>query len=171
MENYYIDQVEIGILKGKLMDPIRADKPYQTIASDDIGAFAALAFERPQEFIGLELEIAGSELTNPEAAQVFTRVLGKPVRFRRLPMPVVRLVLGKEFYQMFRWFNEAGFKADIAGLRRRYPRGSSSESGGMVAQRGVAQASSTRCASKRVMNTKGVSTPGIAMIGKMRRSQ
>src|SRR5262245_60594624 len=29
MENYYIDQVEIGILKGRLMDPIRADKPYQ----------------------------------------------------------------------------------------------------------------------------------------------
>jgi len=121
MENYYIDQVEIGILKGKLMDPIRADKPYQTIASEDIGAFAALAFERPKEFIGLELEIAGSELTNPEAAQVFSRVLGKPVKFRKLPMPMVRLVLGREFYQMFRWFNEAGFKADIAQLRRRYP--------------------------------------------------
>jgi len=121
MENYYIDQVEIGILKGKLADPIRADKPYQTIASEDIGAFAALAFERASEFIGLELEIAGSELTNPEAAQVFSRVLGKPVKFRKLPMPMVRLVLGKEFYQMFRWFNEAGFKADIASLRRRYP--------------------------------------------------
>ena len=121
MENYYIDQVEIGILKGKLMDPIRADKPYQTIASEDIGAFAALAFERPKDFIGLELEIAGSELTNLEAAQVFSRVLGKAVQFRKLPMPMVRLVLGKEFYQMFRWFNEAGFKADIAGLRRRYP--------------------------------------------------
>jgi uncharacterized protein YbjT (DUF2867 family) len=121
MENYYIDQVEIGILKGKLMDPIRGDKPYQTIASEDIGAFAALAFERPKEFIGLELEIAGSELTNPEAAQVFSRVLGKPVKFRQLPMPMVRLLLGREFYQMFRWFNEAGFKADIAELRRRYP--------------------------------------------------
>jgi uncharacterized protein YbjT (DUF2867 family) len=121
MENYYIDQVEIGILKGKLMDPIRADKPYQTIASEDIGAFAALAFERPRDFIGLELEIAGSELTNPEAAQVFSRVLGKRVKFRKLPMPMVRLVLGKEFYQMFRWFNEAGFKADIADLRHQYP--------------------------------------------------
>ena len=55
MENYYIEQVEIGILKGKLMDPVRADKPYQTIATDDIGAFAVLAFERPQEFIGAEL--------------------------------------------------------------------------------------------------------------------
>ena len=90
MENYYIDQVEIGILKGKLADPIRADKPYQTIASEDIGAFAALAFERARDFIGLELEIAGSELTNPEAAQVFSRVLGKPVKFRKLPMPMVR---------------------------------------------------------------------------------
>ena len=121
MEDYYVEQVEIGILKGKLMDPIRADKPYQTIATDDIGAFVALAFERPKEFIGMELEIAGSELTNPEAAQVFSRVLGKPVKFQKFPMPIVRLVLGKEFYRMFRWFNEAGFKADIADLRRRYP--------------------------------------------------
>src|SRR5215831_486331 len=120
MENYYIDQVEIGILKGKLADPISGDKPYQTIAADDIGAFAAQAFKRPKEFIGIELEIAGSELTNIEAAQVFSRVLGKPVKFQKLPLPLVRLVLGKEFYQMFRWFNEAGFKADIAGLRRRY---------------------------------------------------
>lgn len=121
MENYYVDKVEIGILRGKLMDPIRADKPYQTIAADDIGAFVALAFERPSEFIGAELEIAGSELTNPEAAQVFSRVLGRTVKFQKLPMPMVRLVLGREFYQMFRWFNEHGFKADIAGLRRRYP--------------------------------------------------
>jgi len=121
MENYYVDQVEIGILKGKLLDPIRADKPYQTIATDDIGGFAALAFERPQEFIGLGLEIAGSELTNPEAAQVFSRVLGKPVRFRKLPLPLVRILLGKEFYQMFRWFNDAGFQANIPELRRRYP--------------------------------------------------
>src|SRR5260370_14175621 len=121
MENYYIDQVEIGILKGKLVDPIRADKPYQTIASDDIAAFAALAFSRPKDFIGLELEIAGSELTNPEAAQVFSRVLGKRVKFEKLPMPMVRVVLGKEFYQMFRWFNDAGFQANIPELRRKYP--------------------------------------------------
>ncbi len=121
METYHILEVEVGILKGKLLDPVRADKPYQTIATDDIGAFAALAFERPKDFIGLELEIAGSELTNIEAAKVFSRVMRKPVKFRRLPMPIVRLVLGKEFYQMFRWFNMAGYKADIAGLRRRYP--------------------------------------------------
>ncbi len=121
MENYYVDQVEIALLKGKLMDPIRADKPYQTIATDDIGGFAALAFERPREFIGAELEIAGSELTNPQAAQIFSRVLGRPVKFQKFPMLMVRVLLGKEFYQMFRWFNEHGFKANIPELRRRYP--------------------------------------------------
>jgi uncharacterized protein YbjT (DUF2867 family) len=121
MEGYYIDQVEIGLLKGKLVDAVRGDKPYQTIATDDIGAFVALAFERPTEFIGKELEIAGSDLTNSEAAKIFSRVLGKPVKFQKLPLPLVRLVLGKEFYSMFRWFNEAGYKADIPGLRRTYP--------------------------------------------------
>ena len=58
METYHVLEVEVGILKGKLADPIRGDKPYQTIATDDIGAFTALAFERPKDFIGLELEIA-----------------------------------------------------------------------------------------------------------------
>jgi uncharacterized protein YbjT (DUF2867 family) len=120
MENYYIDQVEIAILKGKLVDPIRADKPYQTIAADDIGAFAALTFARPKDFIGAEIEIAGSELTNPQAAEVFSRVLNRRVKFQKLPMPLVRLLLGKEFYQMFRWFNAEGFMANIPELRRKY---------------------------------------------------
>jgi hypothetical protein len=72
-------------------------------------------------FLGLELEIAGSELTNPQAAQVFSRVLGKPVSFQKLPMPMIRIVLGKEFYQMFRWFNAEGLRANIPELRRKYP--------------------------------------------------
>ncbi len=121
MENYYVAAVEIGILKGKLADPVRGDKPYQTIAVDNIGAFGALAFNRPEDFIGLGLEIAGSELTNVQAAEVFSRVLGKRVKFRKLPMPMVKLFLGVEFYQMFRWFNEAGFQADIPALKSRFP--------------------------------------------------
>jgi uncharacterized protein YbjT (DUF2867 family) len=121
MENYYIPAVEKALLKGRLLDPVRAAQPYQTIATDDIGKFAALAFSQPDRFIGAAVEIAGSELTNPEAAEVFSRVLGRPVRFWRLPMPVVRMALGREFYQMFRWFNAGGFQADVTALRRHYP--------------------------------------------------
>ena len=61
------------------------------------------------------------DLTNTEAAQVFSRVLSKPVKFKKLPMPMVRLVMSKEFYQMFRWFNDSGFKANVPELRRKYP--------------------------------------------------
>ena len=47
---------------------------------------------------------------------------GKPVKLQKLPLALVRLVLGKEFYLMFRWFSETGFKADTAALRRHYPK-------------------------------------------------
>src|SRR5215470_1952154 len=104
MENYYIPAVEKGIIGGKLLDSIRADKPYQLICSDDIGAFAALAFARPEKLIGRAVEIAGDELTNPQIAATFSRVMGRPVKFRKLPLFMTRVVLGKEFYEMFKWF-------------------------------------------------------------------
>jgi uncharacterized protein YbjT (DUF2867 family) len=121
MENYYIPAVEKALIGGTLLDAVRADKPYQLICSDDIGALAALAFARPEAFIGNSIEIAGDELTNPAIAATFARVMGRPVKFRKLPLLVTRIVLGKEFYQMFKWFNEAGFQADVSRLRREYP--------------------------------------------------
>ena len=121
MENYFIPQLEKQLLKGRLLNPVRASKPLQTIASDDIGKFTSLAFAQPNRFIGLELEIAGSELNSPETAEVFSRVLGRRVKAHHLPLPVVRLSMGKEWYQMFAWLNKSGFQADIPALRRDYP--------------------------------------------------
>ena len=121
MEMYHILEIEVRILKGTFADPVRPNKPFQTIATDDIGAFVALAFERPKDFIGLELEIAGSELTTRQAAEVFSRVLDRPVKAQRLPLVIVRIMFGNEFYKMFRWFNDEGFKASIPELRRKYP--------------------------------------------------
>jgi uncharacterized protein YbjT (DUF2867 family) len=116
MEGYYSELLELAILQGKLVHPVRADKPFQTIATDDIGGFVALAFDRPQEFMGVELEIAGSELTNLQAAEVFSAVLGKPVEFVEMPIPEE-----KEYFQMFSWFNDTGFQANIGALRKQYP--------------------------------------------------
>jgi len=116
-----IPAVEKALIGGKLLDSVRADKPYQLICSEDIGAFAGLAFAQPDRFIGKAVEIAGEELTNPQIAATFSRVMGRTVKFRRLPLPLTRVLLGKEFYQMFKWFNEAGFRADILALRRDYP--------------------------------------------------
>jgi len=121
MENYYIPAVEKALIGGVLVDGVRAEKPYQLICAEDIGAFAALAFARPGDFIGKAIEIAGDELTNPQIAGVFSKVMGRPVKFRKMPLLLARVVLGKEFHQMFKWFNESGFRADVPALRRDYP--------------------------------------------------
>ena len=121
LEIYHMLELELGLLIGRLLDPVRHDKPYQSIATDDIGAFVALAFDRPKEFIGMELEIAGSELTPRQTANVFSRVMGKRVKYGKLLMLAARILLGRDFHAMFRWLNRDGFQANIPELRRKYP--------------------------------------------------
>ena len=121
MEIYHMLELEVGLLIGRLLDPVRPDKTYQSITTDDIGAFVALAFDRPKQFIGMELEIAGSELTPRQTADVFSRVMGKRVKYGKLPMLAARMLLGRDFHAMFRWLNRDGFQANIPELRRKYP--------------------------------------------------
>jgi uncharacterized protein YbjT (DUF2867 family) len=120
-ENYYIDIIHLGILMGRLISPVKKDRPYQMIATRDIGGFVQLAFERPEEFMGMELEIAGSALTNLQSTETFSRVTKRKVRFFQLPMWIAYLQMGKDIYKSFRWFNTSGYKADVPELRRRYP--------------------------------------------------
>jgi uncharacterized protein YbjT (DUF2867 family) len=120
-ENYYIDIIHLGILMGRLISPVKKDRPYQMIATWDIGGFVQLAFERPQEFMGMELEIAGSALTNLESAETFSRVTKRKVRFFQLPMWMAYLQMGKDIHKSFLWLNTSGYKADVPELRRRYP--------------------------------------------------
>ena len=121
MENYYMPQVEKGILKGRLLDGVRADKPYQLIAVDDIGAFAAAVFERGDEMLGQAYEIAGDEVTNLEVAATFGRVMGRPVKFTRIPLILLRVSAGPDVALMYRWFNQHGYQADIPALGRTFP--------------------------------------------------
>jgi hypothetical protein len=36
-------------------------------------------------------------------------------------MPIVRVALGKEFSEVFHWFNDSGYQPDVKGLLARYP--------------------------------------------------
>src|SRR5262249_39586036 len=63
-------------------------RPYQAIATDDVGKLVALEFDRPEDFIGSELEIAGSELTIRQAAELFARAFGRRVKIRRCRSPL-----------------------------------------------------------------------------------
>lgn len=121
MENYYIPQVFKGILSGKLYDAIVSGKKHQMIAADDIGKYVADAFTNPANYLNKTIEIAGDEMTNEQVAATMGDVLGLHVKFKRLPLFVVKLLMDKEMYRMFKWFNEKGFTADLKKIRRDFP--------------------------------------------------
>jgi len=110
-----------AIRGGVLAQPLDPDKPLQQVAVDDIGAFAALAFADPAAWSGRAVDLAGDELTMPQAAEVFARVIGRPVRDERTPMDRFRQAMGEEMTTMFAWFNDVGYAADIPALRAAYP--------------------------------------------------
>src|SRR5450432_1813753 len=121
MENYYIPQVFKGILEGKLFDSIRAGKKHQMITVDDIGAYVADTFINSDKYIGRVIEIAGDELTNEQIAITMSQVLGMKIKFKRLPLIVARLLMDKEMFLMFKWFNEKGFSAKMEEVKLNFP--------------------------------------------------
>lgn len=99
-----------------LIRSVLKDKPLQLIATEDIGKWAELAFVRPEQFMNAAIEIAGDELTYPQMQTVYKKVYGKPQTSARLPA----WLLGHGG-KMFKWFRDAGYKADIARCRRTVP--------------------------------------------------
>src|SRR5262249_43424762 len=66
--------VPSGAASGAFAIAIKPDVPMGLIAADDIGAFAALAFEHPDEYLGKTIEIAGDVLTPLQIAAAISRV-------------------------------------------------------------------------------------------------
>jgi uncharacterized protein YbjT (DUF2867 family) len=109
------------ILAGTLPQPLDPDKPFQMVDVVDIGVFAAMAFENPETWIGREVDLAGDELTMPEIAGTFSRVIGRDVDYFQVPWEGFEEQMGEEYAVMYRWFNDHGYEADIAGLREEHP--------------------------------------------------
>jgi uncharacterized protein YbjT (DUF2867 family) len=110
-----------AIHSGTLSFPLDPGKLLQQIAVDDIGVFAALAFSNPDRWLGRAVDLAGDELTMPEVAGAFGRVIGRPVEYVEMPMEQARQMMGEEGEIMLRWFNDVGYEADIAALRQEHP--------------------------------------------------
>jgi uncharacterized protein YbjT (DUF2867 family) len=100
---------------------LRPETRLPMIATRDIGAFAALAFDQPQRFLGQHIEIAGDALTGPAIAATFSRACGLPARFRQLPIQQLR-AFDEEVAKMFQWLNTHAMDGiDLAALRADHP--------------------------------------------------
>jgi uncharacterized protein YbjT (DUF2867 family) len=120
MQNWY-GFLREPILNGTLPLPLSPKTSLQQISVEDIGAFAALAFQNPTKWAGRTLELAGDELTMLKVAETLSRVLGQNVRYVQVPWEQFRQNAGEEMTKMYRWFNDVGYHVDIHALRKEYP--------------------------------------------------
>lgn len=120
MDNWKVPMLREMILGGTLAQPLSPDRPFQQVAVDDIGGFVSMAFGDRDEWLGRELDLAGDERTMPEIAAAFGAAMGREVRYHQLSWEEYREAAGQEYYEMYRWFEDVGYEADIPALRRVY---------------------------------------------------
>ena len=119
MDNYNWSRAYIlsGTFSG---NGTRPDKATQIIAVEDIGVFAALAFANLKEYLSKTLELAGDELTEPQLAEMFTKVIGRPVTLTA-PTGGWGNASEEEMKAAYEFFNGEAYNADIAALRKLHP--------------------------------------------------
>ena len=104
----------------EIRGPMRPETRLQMIAADDVGAFVALAFGRPHEWIGRELEIAGDELTMAQIAEAIQSHTGVYTDYVQVPMEQVR-AYSEDLARMWEYLEREGYQADLHQLRRLLP--------------------------------------------------
>ena len=109
-----------GTSSGIFSVAVKPDVPMGLIAVDDIGAFAALAFDHPDEYLSKTIEIAGDILTPPQIAAAISRATGLSVPYVQIPVEMLRQQ-DPEIARAIDFLNETGYKTDIAALRKLHP--------------------------------------------------
>jgi len=122
-ENFLIPQVKGRLLKGKLAWPIDKQVVQQFISTEDIGRISTQIFNNPTKYIGRTLTIAAEQLNMAQVAALFSEVLGREVKYQKLPGLFTWLFMGKDLYKMFKWVNEhdVTFVKDIEAFKKEFP--------------------------------------------------
>ncbi|EXJ90128.1 hypothetical protein A1O3_03197 [Capronia epimyces CBS 606.96] len=95
------------------------DKPLQLVATKDIGVFAAQAFASAEtdEYKNSAISLAGDELTQAQANEVFWKVLGRPMPRSYDFMATLLKKMIPELGIMFQWFVDQGYGSDLQQCR------------------------------------------------------
>jgi uncharacterized protein YbjT (DUF2867 family) len=120
MENFATSGFSLAMFFGMMKSTMGTTRKLQLVAVRDIGWFAARALESPESYEDRKIAIAGDELSLAEILAVYKRVFGKAPAVAPLPSFAPRLMLPKDMYLMLRWFAAAGYKGDIAAVRREH---------------------------------------------------
>jgi uncharacterized protein YbjT (DUF2867 family) len=109
------------VKNGTLSQPLSPDTKLQQLSEEDYGKMVAEVFARPADFANRAIEVASVEMTMPEIAAAFSHVLGTPVTYQQIPFAAFEQQAGAEVTIMYRWFENVGYTADFAQLKRDFP--------------------------------------------------
>lgn len=118
MENFLAPWMLQGLQEGKLALGIKPRTPLQMIAVEDIGQFAAWAFENHRKLNGQAIDIAGDERMMPEAAAIIGAAAEREIEFISIPIEEVRKS-SEDLARMYEWFDAVGYDVDIKALSKR----------------------------------------------------
>ncbi|WP_411821889.1 NmrA/HSCARG family protein [Leptospira sp. 'Mane'] len=119
MENYLLPQ--FGISEGRIYDPTNSDLPIALIAVEDIGYFAALAFQEPEFFLGKTLDLAGDFLTTPNIAKTIGDSIGQNISHFQVPLEVLK-DKSEILWKLMKEVNETGYpEVNLEILRKIHP--------------------------------------------------
>jgi uncharacterized protein YbjT (DUF2867 family) len=120
MENLVNYGVQSGDEGLTLPLPLASTTPIQMIAVDDIAAIVGLVFAQPDHYIGKAVDVAGDELTFPDAATALSAAAGEQVNYVQIPWEAVR-EQGEDLYLMFHWLQHKGYRVKIGDVRKIHP--------------------------------------------------
>jgi uncharacterized protein YbjT (DUF2867 family) len=98
------------------------DKKLQVVATTDIGRFAAISFSNPEgELKNKSITLVGDDLTASEANDSFFKALHRPMPRTYGFLVSIMMYMVTEVGTMLKWFQQIGYKGDIAECKRINP--------------------------------------------------
>ncbi len=119
MENWEFSRDDI--IAGEMSGPFSRETVRQQISVGDIGRFVAEAFDHPDRWLGISLDIAADEYTTEQATEIFSRVIGRAVEYYQVSWDDHLQREGEDMADMDRWIEEVGYHVDLDRMREYIP--------------------------------------------------
>lgn len=116
--NYLQNNIIEMLRGGSLKTPLAPNKKLQHLSEHDYALIVSMAFSSYPELIGKTIEVASTELSGREIADVFAKVLNRPIHYEQISFDEFEKLAGHEMRLIYEWFDKHDESADFAFMRR-----------------------------------------------------
>ena len=120
MDNF-VPGIQPRVFLAALKSSLKPDQPLQWVATRDIGVFVAKAFEKPENYSGKAIGLAGDELTVMQTGEVFKAATGQALTPTFTFVGSALKMAVTEIRFMLNWFGKEGYGVDIEEVRKMHP--------------------------------------------------